>query len=743
MPICPRCSATIHPGAEDQCPACGYSLARANALFGEENTEFTRVLDGAGALTHQERMELLHALEEMERLIPPVALCIFITDNGQVQDLRTQAHWMLNHAHIHHPSFGKREQRKAIEDAELRERRPGEERAHYADVSPGLLERLWNSVVTYVRDAMHPYPPPARQEWMLMLVVDVQLEMACFSWGYKLDPYVNPDSITGCIIGARLQFRERAMVAGLKKVMKAAVHQLAAAAHRNNRRLRHLSTTLPKGIRALLLGAAILGLSLPADAAATSKTPAKPAAKQSVKPAAKAPAKPAAKSAAKTSAKPAAKSTPKAPAKPAPKPAAKQTAKPAAKQAPKPAPQTATKAAPQPAPKAAPQPAPAMADDDVAEEVDDTAEEVAEEVTPTPAAETPQPAPSESAATAEPATAPEPPAAPAAEAPAEKAEDKGASASYSAAPRWSGEHYRLLMTGELETGYNALFPQQTTPAPAAAAPAPGAGKTVVIKTEESDTQVPSRYCDAYLHPDGNLTLCDPQKLLSTAESNDVAHVLRELNANVRYRICTAVFLGSQEIPAEMHASTLAGTYAQPVSEYAAVLVYPLGRPDAIDIGYREIKVDDAKRHEWLIAVREAAAGAGGGAPGLMAALRTLNSLILPLSAEFRALTPEDAEKAPHIPVELRPKEDEKGPSLKEKMREALANPENIPAIVTALIVGLILCAIPLWFFWLRRHSATLLDTPSDIRLASPYGAGVSRYVRYLEGRESEKEKSLF
>lgn len=720
MPICPRCSATIHPGAEDQCPACGYSLARANAIFGEENTEFTRVLDGAGALTHQERMELLHALEEMERLIPPVALCIFITDNGQVQDLRTQAHWMLNHAHIHHPSFGKREQRKAIEDAELRERRPGEERPHYADVSPGLLERLWNGITSYVRDAMHPYPPPARQEWMLMLVVDVQLEMACFSWGYKLDPYVNPDSITSCIMGARLQFRERAMVAGLKKVMKAAVHQLAASAHRNNRRLRRMSA-LPKGIRALLLGAALLGLTLPADAAATSKTPAKPAAKSPAKPAAKQTAKPAPKPAAKPTAKP--KPTPKPAAKPAAKPAVKPAAKPVAKPTPKPAPKTE----PKPEPKAAP----ALADDDVAEEVEDAAEEVAEEVTP--AAETPQPAPADT-------PAPDAPA-PAAEPPAEKTEDKGASASYSAAPRWQGEHYRLLMTGELETGYNALFPQQG--AMPAAAPAPAAGKAAAVKTEESDTQVPSRYCDTYLHPDGNLTLCDPQKLLTTAESNDVNHVLRELNANARYRLCSAVFLGSQEIPAEMHASTLAGTYAQPVSEYAAVLVYPLGRPDAIDIGYREIKVDDAKRHEWLLAVREAAAEAGGGAPGLMAALRKLNSFILPLSAEFRALNPEDAEKAPHIDVVLQPKENEKGPSMKEKMREALANPENIPTFITCGIICFMLAAIPLWFFWLRRHSATLLDTPADLRLASPYGAGVSRYVRYLEGRESEKEKSLF
>lgn len=722
MPICPRCSATIHAGAENQCPACGYSLLRANELFGEGNVEFTRVLDGAGALTHQERMELLHTLEELERLIPPVALCIFITDNGQVQDLRTQAHWMLNHARIHHPSFGKREQRKAIEDAELRERRPDEERRHYADVSPGLFERLWNSITTYVRDAMHPYPPPARQEWMLMLVVDVQLEMACFAWGYKLDYYVNPDSINSCIISARLQFRERAMVSGLRKVMKAAVHRIAADAHGKNRLLRRRDL-LPKGIRTLLTLALLGGLTLTAAEAAPARKPAtKPTAtKQAAKPAAKPASKPASKPTAKPAAKPAAKSA----AKPAPKPTAKPTPKPTAEPA----------AVPAPA-------APTLADDDVAEEVDDThAEDTAEEVSAaetTPnanAAASPTDSPAAETAGSPAAPADAPPAAP-----APATEQQGASASFSSAPRWQTEHYRLLMAGELETGYASLIAspaEETKPTPAPAAP-----HGTAEKTEESDTQIPGRYCEAYLHPDTNVTLCDPQKLLSSVETSDVSHVLRSLNANARYRICTAVFLGTQEIPAEMHASTLVHAVAQQTVEYAALLIYPLGRPDAIDIGYREIKVDDAKRHEWLLAVREAAAQAGGGAAGLMAALRTLNGLIQPLSADFRPLAADAGEKAPLIEVQLKPKEEKKR-SMKERMQEALKDPANWPLLGTLGALAAVFVLALLWFFLIRRHSATLLDTPVDIRLASPYGAGVSRYVRYLEGRESEKEKTLF
>ena len=92
-----------------------------------------------------------------------------------------------NHARIHHPSFGRREQRKAIEDAELRERRPGEEAPlpHHHDTPRGL-SALWNNIKQHWRDTFHPYPPPVRQEWMLILVMDVQLETACFSWAVPL-----------------------------------------------------------------------------------------------------------------------------------------------------------------------------------------------------------------------------------------------------------------------------------------------------------------------------------------------------------------------------------------------------------------------------------------------------------------------------------------------------------------------------------------------------------------------------
>ena len=278
MPICPKCSATIHAGAEDQCPACGYDIGQADEIFGYGQVEFTRVVDAAGALTHQERLDLMHTLEGLERRIRPAALCIYITDVGQVQDLRTHAHWILNHARIHHPSFGKRDLHKAIEESELRERRPGESRQQEAPRTNWLVN-AWQSLREYVMDALHPLPPPVKQEWMLVLVMDVQLEMACFSWGYKLDPFIDPDRINTCIKCAKLQFRERAMVAGLKRVMRAAARRISSNARSVNRRLRRVQkTSALVAALGMLLGSSTLAApeEQPAPTEAPQVAPAEP-----------------------------------------------------------------------------------------------------------------------------------------------------------------------------------------------------------------------------------------------------------------------------------------------------------------------------------------------------------------------------------------------------------------------------------------------------------------------------------
>ncbi len=639
MPICPRCSATIHTGADDQCPACGYSLLRANEIFGDRQVEFTRVLDEAGALTHQERMELMHLLEDLERNLPPIGLCIYLTDNGQVQHVRTHAHWILNHARIHHPSFGKREQRKALEDAEFRERRPGESPEPFPHREQGFLSSFWNGIKERWRDTFHPYPPPVRQEWMLILVMDVQLETACFTWGYMLDPYINPDSINSCIIKARLQFRERAMVTGLKKVMRSAVHHIALEAHSVNRRLRR-SMISSRGGTVSLLMTGLLAMGLIADAHAQEQ------------------------------------------------------------------PTTPTVELVQ----------------------DDTAEEVPP-VPPTPsaAAESKTPAQQESGAAEPTATL---------------------------VPRWSEEHYRLLMAGELATGYISLFPTPPEPdkekKPADKAEKKKTEKPVrpprrsgTTKPRESDTTVPVQYHAAYT-AESLSGLTDPQQLLTTMERNDVLYVLNELNVHANFHIYVSLFKGTQQIPTVLTTGSLLSANAQR-SDYAVMLRYPIGMPSAIEIAYKGIPEEKINRQEWLEKVRVAAASDGeGGVAGLLAAIRSISASISPVSGDFPKIQTENSVKLPKkIDIEYRPEEKKEDDSLKKKLAAMATDPINLPYFITLGIIFLLGALTFAYYFLVRRRGAILLETTPDLRLSSPYGAGVSRYVRYLDGKEASQAKRLF
>ena len=728
-------------------------------MFGSGQVEFTRVVDAAGALKHHDRVELMRFLEDLERNLPPVALCVYITDHGQARELRPHAHWILNHARIHHPSFGKREQHKAYEDARMQERlhQGGEPRPESRRRGPmNALHEFWRGVKGRVRDIFHPYASPVKMEWMLILVMDVQLEMACFSWGYRLDPYINAEKINKAIVSARLQFRERATVQGIKKVMKNAVRIIATDSRAVMRDIRKAGKvgrpvgveTMPalrRGAKMLLLAAALylLGAVPAATAAPAARTAGKPAAARTavartanktaarktaaVKPAATAKPRAAAKPAAATARKSSSTNTkPAAPArrksvstrKPAAKPAtAEKPGKAGEKRDMADTPETVRDErtplivpARLPEDKAAAAPrlpdAPPMAglvDDDTAEEVEDDVEEVDVEDTPPPAA--------------------------AAEAQA---------ASFDAAPRWKPEDYALLMKGSLQTGYTALFPgrgeavQSAYRAAEPARPAPA---------EESDTVVLAKYCAEYAKPSPH-GLIDPQGLLSTMERDDVEHVLRELNANGRFRIYAAVIKAGQEMPRDLAVGTLATAVAQPC-EYAVLMLYYIGSPGSLELGYQEIKADDNQRHEWLNKVRAAAAEQGTGVEGLMAALRQVNANTAPISQSFRPLTAESTAKAPKLDIRYKQVDEAKEPGLKEKLAEKLKDPENASLLPYMGGVALLAALAALMVLYRRRHSPELLLTDPDWRLSAPYGAGVSRLVKYLEGKESEKEKTLF
>lgn len=597
-------------------------MHRADNIFGANEVEFTRVVDAAGALTHRERISLMRTLEKLERHLPPVALCVYLTDHGQASDFRHHAHWILNHARIHHPSFGKREQRKAVEDAAIVEVKPGERRRPEPEEETWWARRIWNPIL----DKLNPIPPPTQQEWMLVLVLDVQLEIACFSWGYMLDPYINPDTINSGIVKARLLFRERALVSALQKVMQVTVRNLVKESRKVNKALRHSNSLVtPRAVRALTAAA---GISLLCG-------------------------------------------TPTAYS------------------------------------------APQFTDDDFAE--------VVELPTPPapPAPATPAPQPTVVAPTSG---------------------HRGTAASYREVPRWAEHDYEQLMQRKIDAGYNMLIPggQEVTPTPLPKL------KTDTGAFEESDTEVRGRYTEEYRPRPGRSVpdFNDPQHILTDVERNDARYSLEQLNAHCPFRICVAVFKAGQAVPQGLTAPTLVHAVTN-VEEYAVLIQYGMGEQATVDLGYKSIDLTDEQRHEFLAEVQAQVQAAGGGIEGLLAAMQCVKKQILPLTDTFTPLTAGTGYKLSetNLPQKEDKEEEEEISGLK-KIHAEILSPEFRPYLIMAgmAVVLLVLLGVGFWFF---RRKGKLLETRADYRLASRYGAGVSRHVRYLEGQEAAKAKTIF
>ena len=127
----------------------------------------------------------------------------------------------------------------------------------------------------------------------------------------------------------------------------------------------------------------------------------------------------------------------------------------------------------------------------------------------------------------------------------------------------------------------------------------------------------------------------------------------------------------------------------------------------------------------------------------MAALRQTAANISPIAASFRPLTVENTVKAPKLDIPLKPEEEKEEPGFLRKLLEGLLEPENASLLPYLGGAFLALAVFVVFFLYRRRHAPELLLTDPDWRLSAKYGAGVSRLVKYMEGKENEREKSLF
>lgn len=92
---CPRCVQQIHRAAAS-CPHCGFTLADADALFGNEEIKLRSLTDAAGIFRRQERDMLEQAMDRIAHRFPQIFVAIYTGSLGESGQLRQFGFWLLN-----------------------------------------------------------------------------------------------------------------------------------------------------------------------------------------------------------------------------------------------------------------------------------------------------------------------------------------------------------------------------------------------------------------------------------------------------------------------------------------------------------------------------------------------------------------------------------------------------------------------------------------------------------------------
>lgn len=265
---------------------------------------------------------------------------------------------------------------------------------------------------------------------------------------------------------------------------------------------------------------------------------------------------------------------------------------------------------------------------------------------------------------------------------------------------------------------------------------------------DSETEVPEVFIPRYLRPEGS-GLIDPQGLMSEPQRTDVRRLLGELHKHGNCRFYVALFGPGQKEPLSLSPQKLIAQVGR-LHERSILLHYHLGNASSLNIAYDTTFVKelaDAQRRDWLEAVREAASSYGHGPDALYAALTTLAARVNPAvdalpprpQGEMNALTLEEEETPARevtlVPISLDRNNGQKKDDWRTRLRALPEDPAFGPA---AAVAGGVLAMMAGVFLLLRmrRRNARLEESAADIRLSSPAGAGVSRVVHYMEGRET-------
>lgn len=162
--MCPRCVQQIHRAAGG-CPHCGFTLADADARFGDEDVALRMLTDTAGLFRRVDRRRIEHALERFSRRFPQLFAAVYTGSGGGASHLRQFGFWLLNHG--------------AFDDV----------------------------------------PPDKPNAAGILIVLDPAAKSAAISFGYLLDPFLDEGDTFDCLSRAHAWWLEGRHADGVLRVL--------------------------------------------------------------------------------------------------------------------------------------------------------------------------------------------------------------------------------------------------------------------------------------------------------------------------------------------------------------------------------------------------------------------------------------------------------------------------------------------------------------------------------------------
>lgn len=161
---CPRCVQRIHRAAAS-CPHCGFTIADADAQFGNEELHLRCLTDSAGILRRGERERVEIAIDRITRRFPQIFVAVYTGSLGEIANIRQFGFWLLN--------------RSAFEDV----------------------------------------PADKPNEAGILITIDPESKAAGIVFGYLLDPFLEEADTFDCLSRAHAYWLEGAYAVGLVKLL--------------------------------------------------------------------------------------------------------------------------------------------------------------------------------------------------------------------------------------------------------------------------------------------------------------------------------------------------------------------------------------------------------------------------------------------------------------------------------------------------------------------------------------------